>query len=31
MDTGALVVRLEAGLGQEQAVADFLRGSLEIV
>ena len=31
MDTGALVVRLEAGLGQEQAVADFLRGGLEIV
>ena len=31
MDTRALVVRPESRPGQEQAVADFLRGGLEIV
>lgn len=31
MDTKALFVRLEAKPGQEQAVADFLKGGLEIV
>ena len=31
MDTKALLVRLEAKPGQEQAVADFLRGGLQLV
>ncbi len=31
MDTKALFVRLEAKPGQEQAVADFLHGGLQIV
>ena len=30
MDTKALLVRLEAKPGQEQAVADFLRGGLQL-
>ncbi len=30
MDTKALLVRLEAKLGQEQAVADFLHGGLQL-
>ena len=31
MDTGALVVRLVSRPGRDQAVADFLRGGLEII